>query len=69
MHSCRLASFNINRFAKSRNPPPWPTGLGRYRFFFNPEILGSSPGVAEDNYFIFLMHISSVLTFAHGVLC
>ena len=59
-------SFKNNRFATCVDAPPWPTGLRRY--CFDPEIVGSRPGGAGRQFY-FLMHISSVLTFAHCVLC
>ena len=65
MESARV--LNINRFATCLKAPPWRTGLRCY--CFNLEIVGSSPGSAGRHFFFFQMHIFSVLTYAHGVLC
>ena len=49
-------SFNINRSATCLDAPPapWPTSLRRY--YFNPEIVGSSPGGAERQFYFFNAH-------------
>ena len=57
-------SFKINRFAECLDVLPWPSGIRR--LCFDPEIVGSRPEGAGTHFFF--MHISSVLTFAHGVL-
>ena len=62
-------SVKINRFVEDFDRrPPWFTGLRR--LFLNTEIVGSSPvGAGLCFIFFFLVHISNVLTFAHGMLC
>ena len=59
--------FSINRLANCFDVPPWPTGLRR--LCFDPEIVGSRSGGAGTQFYFFFMHICSVLSFAHGVLC